>query len=186
MIWKGRLAPSRLVGLSLLVIGLALLVYSPALASEAVTLQVFYLWTMIFCIGIGSIMAIGLPLRRSAKASVVVVLGLAWSLLFFLPLPSEFRLWPAVIVAAVALLVYRHYYNKRVSSVKSPEAGGSASKALRVSIANAGLALPLAVVSLFAQLDRFFATRSVTASLFCNILGRRPSLYRYHRGPGSL
>ena len=63
---------SRLVGLSLFVIGLALLLYSPTLVDKAVTAQVLYFWAMILCVGIGSLMAIGLPLRRTAKASIAV------------------------------------------------------------------------------------------------------------------
>ena len=118
---KGRFAVSRFVGTSLFIVGLALILYFPTTVVDGgLLVQVSYIWAMTICIAVGSLMMVGYPLPRIAKAFLIVlVLGVPWTALLFLPLPSEVKLWPAVIVALAAVLVYRYYYYKLGSSAKS-------------------------------------------------------------------
>jgi len=115
MTQKGRSALSRFAGFSLFIVGLGLILFMPSsIAYEGLLLQVVYIWAMTICIGAGSLMIINYPLSRIAKAFLIVsVLGVPWTFLLFLPLPREVQLWPAVIVALTAILLYRHYYGKR-------------------------------------------------------------------------
>lgn len=120
---KGRSAVGRFVGISLFIIGLALILYFPgSVVYGGLLVQVAYIWAMTICIAVGSLMMVSYPLTRIAKAFLIVLtLGLPWTLLLFLPLPTEIQLWPAIIVALAAVLVYRHYYGKSHSSAKSSE-----------------------------------------------------------------
>ena len=115
MIRKDLSLASRFVGVSLFIIGLALILFLPdTIVNGGLFVQLAYIWVMTICIGIGSLLLVGLSSNRIVRAFLIVfALGLPWSILLFLPLPIEFRLWPAVVIALFAVLVYRYYYKKR-------------------------------------------------------------------------
>lgn len=124
MTQKGIPAMSRFVGVSLFIIGLVLILYLRTVVYGGVLVQVAYIWAMAICVAVGSLMMVGYPLPLIAKAFLIVLaLGVPWTFLLFLPLPTEVQLWPAVIVALVAVLIYRHYYGRRDSSTKSSREG---------------------------------------------------------------
>ena len=106
--------PLRFLGILLAIFGLGLLAFFWEASFYWVGLiQAIWLWAATICMALGLSLALGVPLAKNLRGTLIVVaLSLGWILLFFLPVPNEWRLWPPTLTAGLAILTYRRYYRR--------------------------------------------------------------------------
>jgi hypothetical protein len=105
---------TRLFGILLAIFGLGLLAFFWNASFQWIApVQAIWLWGGTICMTLGLSLAVSVPLGKNLRGTLIlVILSFGWIFLFFLPLPNEWRLWPATLAAFVGVLIYRRYYRK--------------------------------------------------------------------------
>jgi hypothetical protein len=113
----------RVVGLSLIILGLTLFAVLIPIVAQAQNMVAGFAFILIIvsCIALGSFLFLRVGFWNAAKSLLIVlILSVPWFAIFLIPIPSDIQLLLAVSVALIAVLLYRRYYTKHSSPVKSP------------------------------------------------------------------
>lgn len=115
----------RIVGFSFIVAGLMLfMVLSPIAAQEGLCTVIVSTYLIVICVAVGSFLFLRAGFWNAIKSLIIVLaLFLPWFAIFLTPLPSDIQLLLAVLVAFIAVLLYRRYYIKHSVFPKESEEG---------------------------------------------------------------
>ena len=111
---KRRVLLIRWVGFLLIVIGILLFYFlMPIVAQLGLFRGWIFVWSLTGLMGLGGLLFLNLQMKSSLKVMVVTLILLnPWSLIFFLPLPSNSHGLVAVFIAGIIGLLIRQYYLK--------------------------------------------------------------------------